>query len=191
MFNLTRRSLSCTLSFGLLFGAAACAEAQIGVYAKVDITHQSDTQYAGDPTTSQTFYGGDAGFYDDFVHVGPLSLGTDFRGGFVTGGNYHYRSFLGGVRLAVKPPVIPLRPYVQFSVGVGGTRYTGTLSSSIPSAPYDDKLLYEFLGGIDCTILPHVDWRAVEIGVGHQNAVNYGTAADNLVLVSSGLVLRF
>jgi opacity protein-like surface antigen len=176
------------LSCFLLLASTQVTHAQLGLYGKFDLTRQSNTVYPGTASASQTFYGGGVGLYDDFIHLGPIHAGADFRGDFLSGGNYNYRTFLGGVRVAVKPPVLPIRPYVQFSAGVGGTQYKGSINGN--QDPYHNKFLYAVLGGIDWAILPHVDFRAIEVGVGHQSS-DTPSQSDTLILVGSGLALRF
>ncbi len=154
------------------------AHAQIGVYGKFDYTHYSE------PGTSSSFYGGGVGVFDDFLHAGPIRAGLDLRGDSLTGTNLHERDFLIGVRIAVKPPLLPIRPYVQGSVGIGGTEATGPLAPGI-TAHYTNKFLTGVFGGVDLTILPHVDFRALEVGYGRISSLS-----ANQVTVSSGLVLR-
>lgn len=174
-----------------LFSCSSLASAQVGIYGNFNLTHASAISSTGTTSTSETFYGGGGGVYDEFIHLGPVGAGVDVRGDYAVGGLYHYRNLLGGLRLSVKPPVLPIRPYLQLSAGVGGTRYTGTHSLFITQIPWGDKLLYEILGGIDSTILPHVDFRVVEIGVGRQKSTDDGAPSDTLLVVNTGLVLRF
>ena len=131
--------------------------------------------------------------YDDFFHFGPLRLGVDVRGDLLRGSNYDYRDVLGGVRLAAKLPVLPFRPYVQGSIGSGGTRYTGSPANGITNYPYSNKFTYVVFGGIDTGLVPHVDFRAIEVGVGQQSTVSDtpGAARPLLIFVSTGLVVRF
>ncbi len=175
---------------GLVAGAA---EGQLAVYGKGDLLHNSQNENnSGLLSSVQTtfFYGGGVGVYDDFLHLGPLRLGVDVRGDLMTGDNFNYRDVLGGVRVAVKLPVLPFRPYVQGSLGTGGTKYTGT---GAVASHFSNKLTYAVFGGVDTRIFPHVDFRAVEVGVGQQTSASDtgGAAKPVLVFVSSGLVVRF
>ena len=181
--------LPLSFALGLLLSASA-SSAQLGIYGKFDVPHYSD-QSSGS-AASGWYHGGGVGIYDDFLHLGPVHLGADLRGDFASRDSYHLRSVAGGLRVAGKLPLIPLRPYVEGLVGVGGTQYTGALAAGISGSPYNNKFLYEALGGLDITIFPHLDFRAVEIGVGRQSGTGSGSSAGaaTLVLISSGLVLR-
>lgn len=177
------------LPFLFLGFASVAASAQVGIYGDFDYTHYTD--HSANASTS--FYGGGVGVYDDFLHVGPLRAGLDLRGDFLGGNNYRYRDVLAGVRVAAKAPVLPFKPYGQFSVGVGGPRSTGALGAGISGSHYTTKFTYEVMGGVDCTILPHVDFRVLELGYGRMTGVD-GSAVSNpastLFSVRSGLVFR-
>jgi hypothetical protein len=158
------------------------AHAQVGIYGKFDATRLSASTQSGG-----WFYGPGAGIYYDALHLGPVSLGADLRGDLLSGTNQDYRSGLLGLRLAAKPPVLPIKPYIQASAGVGATKPTG--ASSLP-LHYTSKFQYQIAGGIDFTVFPHVDWRTVELGYGRMTGITSGTAA-NIFTVGTGLVLRF
>jgi hypothetical protein len=177
---MTRHRLA--LLFALALTTVA-AHAQVGIYGKFDAT-----RLTASPTVSSSnwFYGPGAGLYYDALHLGPISLGADLRGDILSGSNQDYRSGLFGLRLAVKPPVLPIKPYIQASVGVGATKPTG--ASSIP-LHYTTKFQYQIAGGLDFTIFPHVDFRAVELGYARMTGISTGTPAS-LFTVSTGLVLR-
>ena len=120
----------------LAFSSLTCAaRAQFAVYGNFNATHVNDNNNS----TSIWYYGPGAGAYYDFLHVGPISAGVDLRGNFLFGNNYKYRSALFGVRVAAKPPLIPIKPYAQFSVGTGGAKYTG--STNLPVS-YSNKFQY-------------------------------------------------
>ena len=161
--------------FGLL---TLRAEAQLGVYGKFDYTRYSV------PGSTVSFHGGGVGIYDDFLHLGPIRAGLDLRGDLLTGTNQHDRDILAGVRVAVKPPLLPIRPYVQGSVGVGGTKATGATAPGIVPV-YSNKLQTGVFGGVDWTVIPHVDFRAVELGYTRITGLS-----ANQFTVSSGIVLR-
>ena len=180
----------------MLVAAAGAAEAQVAVYGKFDLLHDSQNENnssVGNSVETTFYYGGGVGVYDDFFHFGPLRVGVDVRGDLLTGSNYRYRDVLGGVRVAVKLPVLPLRPYVQGSIGSGGTKYTGSPANGITTYPYANKFTYVVFGGIDTGLLPHVDLRAIEVGVGQQSTTSDAVGATKplLVFVSTGLVVRF
>lgn len=152
------------------------ANAQTGIYGTVTGGHLGDMKPPYPYTGSYGFWtaGGTFGLYNDFGKFGPVHLGLDARGSVLNTHDHKLNSGLGGVRVAFKPPALPLRPYVQGSIGIGSTASaTG--------------FIYQALGGLDITFFPHVDWRAVEVGGGalRVNGNNLG-----LVTVSTGIVFR-
>ncbi|MBS1798215.1 MAG: hypothetical protein JSS95_00165 [Acidobacteria bacterium] len=158
------------------------ANAQTGIYGTVTGGHLGDMKPPYPYTGSYGFWtaGGTFGLYNDFGKFGPIHLGLDARGSILNTHQHKISSGLGGVRVAFKPPVLPLRPYVQGSVGVGSTNFgAGSITKS--------GFLYQALGGLDVAFFPHVDWRAVEVGGGalHINGNNLG-----LFTVSTGVVFR-
>ncbi len=152
-----------------LLGSVA-ARAQIALYGNFE---------ANDLTQNSTFVtGGTFGLYDDFYHLGPIRLGADARGSVLSKDSTNLSKILVGVRLAVKPPILPIKPYVQFNAGIA------KLTSGQIQPGY--KPAYEVNGGVDLTFLPHVDWRMVEIGAGAING-----QPDSEFHLATGLVFRF
>ena len=167
--------------FVLFVVAAGSAKAQLAIYGEFNATH--------DPTVANWYRGFTAGAYDDFLHAGPVGVGLDLRGAYATNSPYAYRSFLIGPRLDVKTPLFPLRPYIQASVGVGGSEYNGT---SALQTHFSDKLQYGFIGGVDYVLIPHIELRVAEVEYLRMSPVTSGApaAAINLVTVGAGLVVR-
>jgi hypothetical protein len=187
------RPLFTGFAWALLLGASSLLHAQAGVYGKFDFVRDNDLTYPGNSGSNVTMYGFGLGVYDDFAHAGPIHAGFDFRYNYASGDSYAYRAILAGVRVSAKLPGLSARPYVQVSAGDGGPKYTGPTAAEITNVPYSNKFLYEILGGIDCAVLPHVDWRVIEAGVGRQTGESSSSSApqSTLALVSSGVVLRF
>ena len=163
------------------------AHAQVGIYGKFDGVHVSNS--ATDNIVAKGwFVGGGGGLYFNFLHLGPLALGADARGDFSSQSPHNYRDVLFGVRVAAKAPVIPLRPYAQFSVGLGGPSYSGVGGG----INYNNKFQYWVIGGVDHTIFPHVDWRIAELGYGRMSTVSSTPGPSiNLFSASTGIVVRF
>jgi hypothetical protein len=163
------------------------AAAQVGLYGKFDFASYTDSN----SSSSKSMAGAGIGVYYDFVHAGPIALGADVRGDLTSGNQYKYRDLLLGARLTAKVPVAHLRPYIEPLIGIGGARFTGptgTLSSGAPIVThYDNKLTYGLVGGFDVTIVPHLDWRVVEVGYTRQSI---GALSNPSILVSTGLVFR-
>jgi hypothetical protein len=74
-------------------------------------------------------------------------------------------------------------------VGVGGSKYNGP---SRLQTHYNSKLQYGFIGGLDYTLIPHVDLRVAEVGYLRMSGITGGFPAPavNLVTVGAGIVLR-
>ncbi|HEY6414027.1 MAG TPA: hypothetical protein VIX42_10080 [Edaphobacter sp.] len=158
--------------FALIFvsGAVFSAGAQVAVYAGF-----SGAPVNGSGATSSAF-GPMFGLYaQSGSHI---SIGGDVRGSFLTRNAFNFFTAAAGPRIAVRPPILPIRPYVEGLVGVANFK-DGNGSSS------NTKLNYQVLGGIDATILPHVDWRVIEFDY---SAVSGDSV--NAKIFSTGLVLR-
>lgn len=174
-------SLLRNLSLGIVLAAVApvIAAAQAGIYGKLDLTNYTSN---GDV---KTFLGGGGGLYDDFIHAGPLHAGLDLRGSYGTATDLEYRDFLIGIRVGLTVPVVRLRPYVQGSVGVGGTKVKAQTAPGIV-LEWNNRLVEAGFVGMDVTVLPHIDWRVAEIGFARIN----GLSASEFK-ASTGAVLRF
>ena len=178
-------------ALALLLGvvvSSTSAIAQVGIYGKFDATRLS-TGTTNDFETPGWYDGGGAGVYYDFIHLGPIGFGADLRGNLLTGNQQKFRSALFGLRLAIKPPILPIRPYVQGSAGIGGGTHGGLANAG---SIYSNKFEYQVLGGLDYAFFPHLDWRVAEFGYGRVTGISSGASASpvNLFTVSSGIVLR-
>jgi hypothetical protein len=154
----------------LLISISFRAEAQIGVYAGF-----SGAPINGSGVTSSAF-GPMFGLYAQSGRY--ISLGGDLRGTFLARNGFNYFTGAAGPRLAIKPPVLPIRPYVEGLVGVASVKDGDNSSSST-------NLNYQVLGGIDFTILPRIDWRVIEF--------DYSAASGSSVsakIFTTGIVLR-
>jgi hypothetical protein len=160
---------------------APSAHAQIGIYGQFNGTH--------DGAVSAWYKGFTLGAYDHFLNAGPVHVGLDVRGSFQSGSQYHYRSFLVGPRLQVRPPVLPVNPYLQAEIGFGGSRYTG---ASPFATHYSNKLQYGFIGGLEYTALPRIDIRLPEITYLRMSPVASSPNASkvNVVSIGVGIVVR-
>ena len=176
------------LSLGIVL-LSVSASAQLGIYGKFVATRFSGTEGVGSKVTTW-LYGPGAGVYYDFIHRGPIAVGADLRGELLSGTQQRYRSGLFGLRVSAKAPVLPVRPYIQGSAGVGGIEST---NSGIVGNHYDNKFQYAVFGGVDLTIFPHIDWRLAEAGYGRMSGVgsSANVPASSIFTVSSGLVIRF
>ena len=182
----------------LLIGSAAHAQV-ISLYGTFSDTHLTNlvTGSTGNPsvttTTSHFTPGFGLGATFGFLPIGPIHLGLDVRGSSKPG-NDGSDLILVGPRLAVKLPVIRLKPYIQASGGYLRTRTT-LINSPLPAGTQDTATFaaYEIIGGIDYPLLPILDFRVIELG-GGQGVSAFGSGNGHntsLFTVNSGLVLHF
>lgn len=165
----------------LLVGAGWKAEAQTAIYGEFTAgkINAANTSWMVGPTV---------GLYHD-NGLGFVAYGYDVRGSFLrrgdtngTGSNESLTTLEGGVRFAVTPHVLPIKPYVEALGGYGSlTTGQGVARTSA------SHLLYQFLGGVDFTFFPRLDWRVVEFSYGGLSGL--GSSYDPKTL-STGLVFR-
>jgi hypothetical protein len=183
--NISKFALALT---SVLFAASTVASAQLSAYGTVTVRHLSDINYTQGTTTHTDGtinpVGATGGLFYDFRTIGPIRLGADLRGSLVnsTQGAYtsynagggHIGSGLAGLRATFHTPFLPLKPYVQGSVGVArtnfGTQYNNGLAttgiSSSTGIQYSTHLEYDGFAGLDISVLPVLDFRVVELGYG-------------------------
>ena len=148
------------------------------------------------------------GLYYDFKTLGPVRLGVDVRGGNnhanksasssaggdnITGGSY----FLGGVRGSIHTPITWLKPYAQISAGYAHSNATepivaGTVAAPNPPRTYDGFVQYEGFVGADIHVLPILDLRVVELGIGNMNRIGTGSGSNSVGVrsIGAGVVLH-
>jgi hypothetical protein len=167
-----------------------CAQ-QVGIYATLSgdrrhITDVLSTPPAGSDNTKTNWpFGPTIGFYNNFSHAGPIYLGSDARLEFARG-SYSSNALLFGLRLAAKPVAVPLKPYIQASLGLVHFNTTDLNASST-------NMEYRITGGVDYTLLPHIDWRVIEIGGGSILDYSFGSGTsqgNSLTTYSTGIVFR-
>ena len=179
--------------FALLAMGVLCvgAKAQVAVYALGSGGFLSSVTANIGPTTlsSDSFsaFGGTFGVYDDYRHWGPVRFGGDGR--FFIQSSATNRPFgnqlrggLGGARLALFSHAVPFSPFTQAEIGGVGTNY-GT------QAARSTSFAYQIQGGLDYTIVPHLDGR-FEYGAGQIGALFPGNRQE-LQEIGLGLVVRF
>jgi hypothetical protein len=175
-FLIRRLRLTCALCVLLLFAAAVpSAHSQTAVYGQFSATHYDL------PNTYDWGYGGGFGLYSDFQKIPFAKVGGDIRFQFSRpASNTTLFSTLVGPRVAIRPSLGGLTPYAEFLFGAGHFSYGN-------NAPSTTQFDWRALGGVDKTLLPHLDWRVVEVSYGQLN-----TYSGHLhpVTVSTGIVLR-
>jgi hypothetical protein len=125
-------------------------------------------------TTAGTF-----GVYYGFAHLGPISLAGDARGDL--SGNM--KSGLFGPRVALTLPAFPLKPYFEV---LGGFTSHSTLNNGGSATSAN----YRWVGGIDTTILPHLDWRIADYSYSG-GGITQGNITRHPQSLTTGLVFRF
>jgi len=153
-----------------LVTTVGAASAQTAIYAEFSAA-QSDAQ------VNDWIYGPTVGLYHDTGHH-VVALGEDVRGTFLNHNGVQIDSGLIGGRVVVTPHVLPIKPDVEALAGVG--RYSANSTATM-------DFEYQFLGGVDFTFFPRVDWRVAEFSYGGISVLN---GSYNPKTVSMGLVFR-
>ncbi len=153
-----------------ILSTTAHAQARFAIYGT------AGTERSGLLNTSWKL-GGTFGFYLGLLHAGPLDVSVDARGDLSSNVN----SGFVGPRVAIKVPVIPIKPYGEFLFGIA--TYPQTSAGFSPENEFADR----YVVGLDTTILPHIDWRVVDFSYGVNNSAN----GDHAKSLTSGLVIRF
>lgn len=151
------------------------AMAQIGLYAEFSA---AKVNVPG----SSWIYGPTFGGFLDRGHFWVLATGIDARGSILGSGVNTLDSGLVGPRLVVRPHILPFMPYVEGLIGVG---HAGYYQGGSPTTV--TKFQYQFLGGVDWTILPRIDWRVAEFSYGGLSGLG---SSFNPKIISTGIVFR-
>jgi|SRR6185312_2240798 len=175
-------------------GFATVAKAQFAAYGMVS-AERVKGYICGDPlgrcaSTDGTErpYGGTVGMFYDFRSFGPVRVGVDVRGDFLSatksatayeGGPHleHYNSGLGGLRATFKTPFKVLRPYAQVSGG-----FTKALREG-GTANYTQV---QGFVGLDLALFQNFDFRPIEFGVGEM----FGPSSHNVQSIGLGIVFH-
>ena len=151
--------------------------AQLGLYG--GFTAQNIGVLA--PTGYQ-FYGGTFGAYLASGQLAILNVGVDLRGSFSRTSGDSFNSGAIGPRVGLNLHVLPVHPYVEATAGLGNLSVQGGSANS------GTRFEYQFLGGLDYTFLPRIDWRVAEFSYGSLSVLG-GTSFHPKTL-TTGLVLR-
>ena len=160
----------------LALAVASPAVAQIGLYGEFSAANFK-------VNNSGWQYGTTFGLFDDRWHVPFFALGVDGRGTVVgTGSSTSIASGLVGPRLVFRPHILPVMPYVEALGGVGHAE-AGQGSAATSSTKFE----YNFVGGVDYTFFPRLDWRVVEFSYGGLSGFS---GSFNPRVLSTGIVFR-
>lgn len=184
---------NCCLSLLAIFGLMilpCAAKAQAAIYGMVSAGHYSGLGVGyGTPSNQSggmTADGGTFGVYDNFLPFGPIRFGGDARVFIQNSANStpygnKLAGFIFGPRLEIAPPPpIPVKPYIQLEFGGVGTNNGSSHSKTTSFA-------YQVNGGIDFTVVPHLDIRG-EYGAGQLTGIS--GANHTLQEFGVGVVLR-
>ena len=163
-------------ALGLATLAVKPANAQLGVYANFSAAKINGS-------SSDWIYGPGFGGYLDHGHFIFLSTGIDLRGEILgTGSSTKFDAGYIGPRVAFRPHVLPVKPYIEGLVGVG---HTELVSDGVQVDT--TKFSYQFVGGVDYTLIPRVDWRVAEFSYGGLSILD---GSLHPKVISTGIVVR-
>jgi len=185
-------------------GCALGARAQLGVYGTYTANQLSGiTCYQPAPGTCSSGGGkvnpsGISGGLFYMLHdFGPLRLGVDVRGASARsnksattsagGANAtESNSALGGVRATIRTPFPFIKPYAQVSAGWARS------DAAEQTHSYDNFVMYEGFIGADIRVLPMLDLRLPELGIGNMNRIGSGGGVSSIGVktVAVGIVLH-
>ncbi len=171
------------ISRSLLFPALAFlalsvlpANAQLGVYANFSAAKLN-------VANTDWIYGPGFGGYLDHGHFIFLSTGIDARAEILgTGSATKFDAGYIGPRVAFRPHVLPVKPYVEGLVGAGHYEVGQGIAYSEAT-----KFSYQFVGGVDYTLLPRIDWRVAEFSYG---GLSFLDTSLHPKTISTGIVVR-
>jgi hypothetical protein len=160
----------------LLFGISPIAlHAQLGLYGGFTVQNPGVP-----PATGYQFYGGTFGAYLASGQLAILNVGLDLRGSFAKNGSDSFNSGAIGPRVALNLHVIPLHPYLEATAGLGNLNISEASTNTT-------RFEYQFLGGLDFTVFPRIDWRVAEFSYGGLSVFNGSYHPKTL---TTGIVLR-
>jgi len=138
--------------------------------------------------------------------AGPLRLGMDFRGS-TNHGSTGADTAMAGPELALRVPIVHIKPYISAEGGYVATRTAGLTTNvagstvtANPATITNQYAAWEVFGGIDVPIFSHVDFRAIEFGGGKGYLANVGVSNINfsntntqisLISIDTGVVVHF
>lgn len=184
-----------------LVGLAASARAQFSIYVTSSSAHFTNVQtgVVSNSSGSQEQYasywtsGIGGGVSTTFLPLGPVKLGFDFRGSTRPGTPGADTGMLG-IKLAINPPAIRIKPYLEAAGGYVGTRTTNVSAGQASGSSFTNKYAgWEVLGGLDYPLVHFVDFRVIELGGGTAVSIP-GTSSGpdiSLFTVNTGLVFHF
>ncbi len=157
----------------VLLALPAGAFAQVGVYGAFST--------ASLDTLSSRINGGTVGLQYDGRHHPLVNFGLDLRGTVLTGdSDSRTTQVVGGPRIVLHLPVVPLHPYAEALVGGASVKFgQGSATTSTGSVAGGFAL------GTDLHILPFIDWRVIDYNYTRLVEAHAGQSS-----FSTGIVIR-
>ncbi len=172
------------VAVSLMFIAPETANAQLGVYANFTAARVNGSN-------SDWVYGPGFGGYLDHGHFIFLSTGVDLRGEILgTGNSTRFDAGYIGPRVAFRPHILPIKPYVE---GLVGAAYAQLPTVSLRNGSNNGgstsaiRFSYQFVGGVDYTLIPRIDWRVAEFSYGGLSILD---GSIHPKTISTGIVVR-
>jgi hypothetical protein len=149
------------------------AQAKLAVYGTVggEKTEVNDEGWS----TAGTF-----GLYYGLAHLGPVAVSADARGDLSSNMN----NGLFGPRIALALPALPFKPYFEVLGGFSSYNSQNGGPKNTTSGNY------RWVGGVDTTILPHLDWRIADYSYSG-GGITQGNITRHPQSLTTGLVIRF
>ena len=127
--------------------------------------------------------------------IGPVHIGLDIRGSShpnTVGSD----TAMAGIRIGFKPPLLLIKLYVQASGGFVATRSYNVGTGALVNGTFNNHYAaYEIIGGVDHKLLPILDLRIIEFGVGkrYNTGISFSKSQPNIniLTLNSGMVLHF
>ncbi|MDQ2924046.1 MAG: hypothetical protein M3R43_00565 [Acidobacteriota bacterium] len=196
------RRINFTFVLAIALLAPAMHAQIVSVYATFSPAHVSNVASGviiangGFQTQTASFWapGIGGGVTLNFLHLGPATLGFDFRGS-TKPGTVGADTALAGIKLGFHPPHLRFKPYVQGSAGYLASRsHLSFIDPPADPTATNKYIAYEVLGGLDYSLVHFVDLRLVEVGVGKGilTGINFGGSSNaTLFTVNTGVVVHF
>ena len=167
------------------FSPLHASNVQTGVYIPAGIAVINQEAYTSFWTPA---FGGGVTF--GIVSLGPVHVGFDLRGS-TKSGTTGADTALGGIKLQLKPPFLPIKPYIQGSVGYLATR-TPNVTPNQGGTFTNQYLAYEGIAGLDYRLNHFIDFRVLELGIGQGlDILGNANANTTLFTVNTGVVAHF
>jgi hypothetical protein len=133
--------------------------------------------------TNYTSAGATLGGTINFLPLHVLNVGFDFRDTISA-----QNTWLAGLQIKAKPPLLRFHPYFKVSVGETHINITNPYNST--GAKFDNgSYIYNAALGVDYRFKPFIDLRLIEIGDGRTLGAG-STNPENILTINAGIVFH-